>query len=264
MNRINYLLYFVMLITLLSCSACGQVGSDDKAQLDSALKQNAQSQNVSSPIANGLDARAPVNNVTPLIPAEIPVVTAPVVTDIRDLGKFDKLGKVRPVDSSKYTTKYDATFIKYTKRFFSVGAIDWRWFKSQSIAESALRPDAVSWCGAKGLMQLMPATADQIRKEQTWIGDTRIEEWNIAAGIYYDSSVIKLWNANLRNQNNLLCFMFGSYNAGGGNIAYYQKRCIKEGSPCGTCNDWCGIIPYSNKESIGYIVRIFSLMDEKY
>ena len=177
--------------------------------------------------------------------------------------KPPKDGVVRPVDSKRVTTKYDHHFIKYSKRFFGVG-FDWRWFKAQSMAESALDNTAESWCGAKGLMQLMDATAAEIRSDQPWIVDTMEPEWNVAGGIYYDSKVIKMWNPNSRDFRNRLCFMFGGYNAGNGNILHYQKRCMSEGSSCGSCNDWCGIVPYSNKETIGYVDRIFRFMAETY
>jgi hypothetical protein len=265
------------LLLSLSLTACGQPAKkvDAAAAIDMEVREHARATNTKSPLAAGLDAvsvgedgggdegaagapAAQAGGAPPAapLPSEV-VVAVPVEKPAKD-------GSVRPVDSKGYTTRYDAHFVKYAKRFFGVGGMDWRWFKSQSIAESALKPDAVSWCGARGLMQLMPATEAEIRSQQRWIGDTRQEEWNIAAGVYYDSRMIALWDARLRNNNNLLAFMFASYNAGGGNIAYYQKRCIREGSPCGTCNDWCGIVPYSNKESIGYVTRIFALMGEKY
>ncbi|HEX6053559.1 MAG TPA: transglycosylase SLT domain-containing protein, partial [Gemmatimonadaceae bacterium] len=60
-------------------------------------------------------------------------------------------GKKRDVD------RYDHVFRKYSKRYFGVG-YDWRIFKAQALAESEMNPNARSWVGARGLMQLMPST----------------------------------------------------------------------------------------------------------
>ena len=62
-----------------------------------------------------------------------------------------------PLHAQRVTERYDATFRKYTKRFFGVG-FDWRLFKAQGMTESNLDPASVSWVGAKGIMQLMPST----------------------------------------------------------------------------------------------------------
>ncbi|MEK7263660.1 MAG: transglycosylase SLT domain-containing protein, partial [Bacteroidota bacterium] len=58
--------------------------------------------------------------------------------------------------------RYDDYFRKYSKRFFGIG-FDWHVFKAQGIAESNLSPDAKSWVGAVGIMQLMPATYKDIQ-----------------------------------------------------------------------------------------------------
>ena len=47
-------------------------------------------------------------------------------------------------------------------------------------------------------------------------------KWNIAAGIYYDRAIWKLWKAK-RPFMDKLAFMFGAYNAGKGNIIKAQK-----------------------------------------
>src|SRR5215204_3640114 len=74
--------------------------------------------------------------------------------------------------------RYDATFRKYSKRYFGVG-YDWRIFKAQAMAESEMNPNARSWVGARGLMQLMPSTYKEIQSRSATFGSIDDPEWNI-------------------------------------------------------------------------------------
>ena len=89
-----------------------------------------------------------------------------------------------------WSTKYDTHFRKYAKRYFGPN-VDWRWFKAQGIAESALQHKARSAVGAKGVMQIMPATFAEIRKKNPQFVNINEPRWNIAAGIYYDRYLYK-------------------------------------------------------------------------
>lgn len=170
------------------------------------------------------------------------------------------------VDSPKWTKKYDAYFRKYTKRYFGVG-FDYRWFKAQAIAESALNKDAKSWVGAKGLMQIMPKTFEEIRKKNPDFKHVLRPRWNIAAGIFYDRKMFKFWKSD-RSFIDKISFAFASYNAGVGNILKGQKRCQKLKG--GNCNLWKNIEPHGvnvktwrHKETIHYIKKIFKLMEKR-
>lgn len=60
------------------------------------------------------------------------------------------------IDFSKgYISKYDSYFKKYASQ------IDWDWrlLAAQAYAESRFDSTAVSWAGARGIMQIMPSTA---------------------------------------------------------------------------------------------------------
>ncbi|MFN8580426.1 MAG: transglycosylase SLT domain-containing protein [Gemmatimonadaceae bacterium] len=84
------------------------------------------------------------------------------------------------------TERYDDAFRKYTKRYFGP-TYDWRMFKAQGMAESNLDASATSWVGARGVMQLMPSTFQQVRSQQPdlrW--SINNPEMNIGAGIMYD------------------------------------------------------------------------------
>ncbi len=118
--------------------------------------------------------------------------------------------------------KFDHHFSKYSKRYFGPG-FDWRFFKAQAVAESGLDAAAKSGVGAVGLMQVMSRTFKEIQAKNPAIKGKQLQpRWNIAAGIYYDRTLWNLWQAE-RPRQDRLNFMFGSYNAGKGNILKAQK-----------------------------------------
>ena len=155
--------------------------------------------------------------------------------------------------------KFDRYFSKYAKRFIGPG-FDWHFFKAQPVAESGLEPSAKSGVGAVGLMQIMPKTFEEIQAKNPAIkGNWRHPRWNIAAGIYYDRTLWNLWKAE-RPRQDRINFMFGSYNAGKGNILKAQKEAEKRGlSP----NQWESIVSAlpeitgkRSHETISYVKKI--------
>ena len=108
--------------------------------------------------------------------------------------------------------RYDDTFRKYSKRYFGP-TFDWRQFKAQGLAESNLDPNAKSWVGARGIMQLMPSTYHEVRTKNPTMQQIDDPEWNIAAGIYYDRKLWRLWENDSVGVDRLP-FTFASYNAG--------------------------------------------------
>ena len=159
-------------------------------------------------------------------------------------------------------TKFDGHFSKYSKRYFGV-AFDWRYFKAQAVAESSLQPEAQSSVGATGVMQIMPATFDEIVAKNPYIkGGLNEPRWNIAAGIWYDRQHYVAWTAN-RPFEEKLKFMFGSYNAGRSNILRAQRVALGDGLP-GTV--WESIelaLPEVTgrhaRETVTYVSRIFDI-----
>ncbi len=73
---------------------------------------------------------------------------------------------------------YDELFKRYCR---GIGW-DWRLLAAQCYQESTFDPDAVSWAGAKGLMQIMPKTADHLGLPRDQMNDP---EQNIAAATRY-------------------------------------------------------------------------------
>ena len=84
--------------------------------------------------------------------------------------------------------------------------------------ESRFRPEAKSSAGARGLMQLMPATAAHLAKQ---LGERRPKahdpEFNIKAGSYYLSRLLERFDGDER-------LAVAAYNAGPGNVAKWQSQ----------------------------------------
>lgn len=118
------------------------------------------------------------------------------------------------------TREYDHYFRLYAVIFFD-GLVAWPWFKAQAMVESSLIHDAVSPAGAKGLMQLMPGTVQDISKELQIIPHILSPRTNIMFGISYDRT---MWDIFKREKGlERLKFTFAAYNAGAGNIIRAQK-----------------------------------------
>ena len=156
------------------------------------------------------------------------------------------------------TRRYDEIFRKYTRTYF--GRMSWKWFKAQSIQESSLQPHAKSAAGAMGLMQLMPATFQEIRKEVGLPNAPYDANANIHAGIWYNLRCYNVWTEN-RSSREILKLMFASYNAGPGSVIRAQKvvrsggicdgkrwDCIRRGLPQITGNH--------SKETIQYVANV--------
>ncbi len=155
--------------------------------------------------------------------------------------------------------QYDRYFSKYTKRNFGP-AFNWRHFKAQAIAESRLKENAASHVGAVGLMQIMPATYEEITKRHRHIkGSSSHPKWNIAAGISYNRSIWNIFKAERPFQDRL-DFTFGAYNAGKGNIIRAQKRAKRSGINPDVWSSIEQTLPQvtgrHSKETLDYVTKI--------
>jgi membrane-bound lytic murein transglycosylase F len=152
-----------------------------------------------------------------------------------------------------WTKKFDPHFRKYAKRYFGPN-VDWRWFKAQGIAESALKDTAKSHAGAKGLMQILPSTFAEIRGKNPQFTNIDEPRWNIAAGIYYDRQLYKKMT-DLRSFQNRLYLTFAGYNAGYGGVlnAIKRSRATRDNI------EWKNLKIHLPKETRGYVGRIISL-----
>jgi membrane-bound lytic murein transglycosylase F len=152
-----------------------------------------------------------------------------------------------------WSTKYDTHFRKYAKRYFGPN-VDWRWFKAQGIAESALQHKAKSAVGAKGVMQIMPATFAEIRKKNPQFVNVNEPRWNIAAGIYYDRYLYRKIT-DIDSFQHRLYLTFAGYNAGYGGVL----RAIKRAQQPREEANWKRLKKHLPKETQGYVSRIIDL-----
>lgn len=170
-------------------------------------------------------------------------------------------------DFTKYKDhkKYDSHFRKYSKRFFGP-AFDWHYFKAQAVAESNLKPDAVSYVGAQGIMQIMPRTYEEIKHKSKLIQGAATEpKWNIAAGIWYNKQQFDFWQKG-RALDERLKFMYGSYNAGRGNLLKAQREAIDAGLNPRVWDSMYNALPKvtgkHSEETLGYVEKIFSIKED--
>jgi membrane-bound lytic murein transglycosylase F len=159
----------------------------------------------------------------------------------------------RTIFNHHWPTEFDEHFQKYSKRYFGPH-FDWRWFKSQGVVESRLNPDAISPAGAVGIMQILPSTYEEIRRDNPHFQDITDPRWNIAAGIYYDRGLYRKWRKPLPSGERLL-LAFASYNAGYGRVLKALRRAPE---PIGR---WRHVEPHLPGETRSYVEQIKGLME---
>ena len=162
--------------------------------------------------------------------------------------------------AAKATSQYDDTFKKYSKRYFGPG-FDWQHFKAQAMAESNLDPNATSYVGARGLMQLMPSTYSMIQTKRPEFGPINDPEWNIAAGVMHDRYLWKLWSKEISEEERLN-YMFSSYNAGEGTLARAMKVAQAQKLDHARWSNIESVAPtvprWRYRETLGYVRKIDS------
>ena len=101
---------------------------------------------------------------------------------------------------------YDMLFLKASK----ICGWDWKLIASQCYQESSFDPEAVSWAGARGLMQIMPSTASAM-------GVSVAELFNPEINIMTAAKYIKQLERRFGNVSHALerkKFVLASYNGG--------------------------------------------------
>lgn len=114
--------------------------------------------------------------------------------------------------SSIYRDRFDSLIQFITIAIFP--ACDWRLVKAQMIQESGANANAVSPVGARGLMQLMPATARELGYDPDELFNP---EQNLQAGVKY----LRIQYTHLpeiRTHDERLKFALAAYNGGRGYV----------------------------------------------
>lgn len=95
---------------------------------------------------------------------------------------------------------------------------DWRLLAALIYQESRFNPNAKSWAGAFGLMQMMPQTAQRFG-----IDTTDKEVANLEAGAKYISFLEDFWEDKIDDPEERRKFVLASYNVGPGHVLDAQK-----------------------------------------
>lgn len=128
---------------------------------------------------------------------------------------------------------YDAIIQRYAKNI----NWDWRLIAAIIYQESKFNANARSWCGAQGLMQLMPGTARQVGVPN---GMSYNPDRNIKGGTDYLKQLEKTWS-NVGDFTQRIKFILASYNAGPGHVMDAARLAEKNGYPK---DKWDGSVEY--------------------
>ena len=124
-----------------------------------------------------------------------------------------KIQRSQPVFYSKnkgVVSNYDALFLRASR----MTGWDWKLLASQCYQESGFDKNAVSWAGARGLMQIMPSTAAKLGVNA---GDLFDPETNMMAAARL-INILEGKFAAIRNPQERKKFVLAAYNGGSGHI----------------------------------------------
>lgn len=127
-------------------------------------------------------------------------------TNIKTDGRYELYLRASRKAPSEYIKDYEATILEASRRF----KVELHLIKAVIKAESNFDHDAVSRKGAKGLMQLMPRTAEDMD-----VGDALNPEENILGGTRYLGLLLK------RFKNDKVLAL-AAYNAGPDTVDSYN------------------------------------------
>ena len=117
------------------------------------------------------------------------------------------------------------TLVTLFRKYGDEYGIDWLLMAAQGYQESQFDQSRRSPVGAIGVMQLMPATGNEMR-----VGDITTLEANVHAGIKYVRFMVDTYyNEPQLDQLNKVLFSFAAYNAGPNRIRTLRRRTAERG-----------------------------------
>ncbi len=105
---------------------------------------------------------------------------------------------------------YDSVFKKYAQEI----GWDWRLLAAIAFSESGFNPNATSWMGARGLMQVMPKTARSFGVNESDLGNPEVS-------VRVATKILKELDGIMRSRTGAadrIKFVLASYNAGSGHV----------------------------------------------
>lgn len=166
--------------------------------------------------------------------------------------RIEKLERVRESKRKEVRRRMRAPFISKEKGIISTfdahfkaaaatTGWDWRLIAAQAYRESGFDPNAVSWAGASGLMQLMPATAEFVGLSPSKLF---LPGENVAAAAKYLLYLQKHFS-NVPNAEERVKLVLAAYNAGPGHIDDAQALARKYGKD-----------PYKWDDVSGFVLKL--------
>ncbi|HNC63980.1 MAG TPA: transglycosylase SLT domain-containing protein [Chitinophagales bacterium] len=150
--------------------------------------------------------------------------------------KFDRK-IIDQFNETEYLTKGQISLYDNIIQYFAKSINwDWRLVAALMYQESKFDPNATSWAGAKGLMQLMPGTARQMGLHTGLYQP----EQNIQAGTKYLQYLEQFWK-EVPDFTQRIKFILASYNAGVGHIQDAARLAKKYGY---SETEWDGNVEY--------------------
>lgn len=148
---------------------------------------------------------------------------------------FDRLYKKYFIDRRSYRERVTSEYLtsstgklcefdQLIKKYAVELNWDWRLLASQAFQESRFKPNARSWAGATGLLQLMPRTA-----REYGVQNALDPEDNVAGAVRFLKWLAARWSARIPDEAERLKFILASYNCGAGHVEDAQRLTEKYG-----------------------------------
>jgi membrane-bound lytic murein transglycosylase MltF len=157
--------------------------------------------------------------------------------------------------ASEAERKKFLALIEFFRKYGEKYQVDYLLMAAQGYQESRLDQDAKSQVGAVGVMQVMPATGQELK-----VGDITQIEPNIHAGVKYMRFMVdRYYKDEPMDKLNKGLFTFASYNAGPGRVRQLRREAAKRGLDP---NVWFGNVEQIASERIGretvtYVANIY-------